>query len=156
MKNRFLIVVGISIFFFNCKKEMKTEEVKIGSLKTVTDTSQVDTNAMDIHNSQNALDWYGVYKGVTPCADCEGIDTEISLNKDLTFILKTKYLGKKDLTVFEKKGTFSWDVTGSVISLNDMKGSPNQYKVKENKLIQLDMGGKEIAGALAEKYILKK
>ncbi len=156
MKNRFLIVVGISIFFFNCKKEMKTEEVKIGSLKTVTDTSQVDTNAMDIHNSQNALDWYGVYKGVTPCADCEGIDTEISLNKDLTFILKTKYLGKKDLTVFEKTGTFSWDVTGSVISLNDMKGSPNQYKVKENKLIQLDMGGKEIAGALAEKYILKK
>lgn len=156
MKNRFLIVVGISIFFFNCKKEMKTEEVKIGSLKTVTDTSQVDTNAMDIHNSQNALDWYGVYKGVTPCADCEGIDTEISLNKDLTFILKTKYLGKRDQTVFEKKGTFSWDVTGSVISLNDMKGSPNQYKVKENKLIQLDMGGKEIAGALAEKYILKK
>jgi uncharacterized lipoprotein NlpE involved in copper resistance len=156
MKNRLLILAGIAIFFFNCKKEMKIEEVNTDSLKTAIDTTLVDTIAKDIHNSQNALDWYGVYKGITPCADCEGIDTEITLNKDLTFVLKTKYLGKGDQTVFEKKGTFTWDTTGSVISLNDLKGSPNQYKVGENKLVQLDMDGKEISGNLAEKYILNK
>jgi uncharacterized lipoprotein NlpE involved in copper resistance len=156
MKNRFLILVGISIFFFSCKKEMKIEEVKTDSLKTVIDTILVDTIVKNGHNSKNALDWYGIYKGIVPCADCEGIDTEITLTKDMMFILKTKYLGKGDQTVFEKKGTFTWDATGAVISLNDLKGSPNKYKVGENKLTQLDMEGKEISGTLAEKYILKK
>jgi uncharacterized lipoprotein NlpE involved in copper resistance len=156
MKNRLLILAGITIFFFNCKKEMKVEKVKIDSLKTAIDITLVDTIIKDIHNSQNALDWYGVYKGIIPCADCEGIDTEITLAKGMIFTLKTKYLGKGDQTVFEKEGTFTWDTTGSVISLNDLKGSPNQYRVGENKLIQLDMEGKEILGTLAKKYILKK
>jgi heat shock protein HslJ len=107
-------------------------------------------------NSKNSLDWNGTYKGITPCADCEGIATEITLNTDLTFTLKTKYLGKGDGKVFEEKGTFTWDKTGSTIILENLKGKPNQYKVGENKLIQLDMKGKIITGALAEKYILRK
>ncbi len=28
-------------------------------------------------NSQNSLDWPGTYTGTLPCADCEGIKTEI-------------------------------------------------------------------------------
>ncbi|MGL2964467.1 copper resistance protein NlpE N-terminal domain-containing protein [Flavobacterium sp. RSB2_4_14] len=110
----------------------------------------------DTHNSQNSLDWQGTYKGTTPCADCEGIATEITLNTDLTFSLKTKYLGKGDGKVFEEKGTFVWDKSGSTITLTDLKGKPNQYKVGENRLIQLDMNGKIITGALAEKYVLTK
>jgi uncharacterized lipoprotein NlpE involved in copper resistance/heat shock protein HslJ len=112
--------------------------------------------SIDSHNSQNALDWSGTYKGITPCADCEGIETEVILNKDLTFVIKTKYLGKGDAKVFEEKGTFEWDNTGSIILLQGLKGSPSQYKVGENKLIQLDMDGKVITGQLAEKYVLPK
>lgn len=110
----------------------------------------------DTHNSQNALDWPGAYKGITPCADCEGIETEIKLNKDLTFWIQTKYLGKGDAKVFEEKGTFEWDNTGSIVLLQGLKGSPSQYKVGENKLIQLDMDGNVITGQLAEKYVLLK
>ena len=36
----------------------------------------------DQHNSRNSLDWNGVYKGVLPCADCEGIETVITLLND--------------------------------------------------------------------------
>ena len=108
------------------------------------------------HNSQNALDWQGTYKGVTPCADCEGIETEITLNDDLTYRIKTKYLGKGDGKVLEEKGSFVWDKTGGSITLQAVKGAPSQYKVGENRLIQLDIEGNIISGALAEKYVLKK
>ena len=102
------------------------------------------------------MDWQGTYKGVTPCADCEGIETEIILKNDLSYTLKTKYLGKGDGKVFQEAGSFVWDKTGGIISLEGLKGSPSQYKVGENKLIQLDMEGNVITGDLAEKYVLTK
>jgi uncharacterized lipoprotein NlpE involved in copper resistance len=102
------------------------------------------------------LDWPATYKGITPCADCEGIETKIVLNKDSTFVIKTKYLGKGAAKVFEERGNFIWDKTGGIISLAGLKGKPSQYKVGEDKLIQLDMEGKTITGQLADKYILTK
>lgn len=130
---------------------MKSEETKIDTVAVVADTILMDT-----HNSQNALDWPGIYKGITPCADCEGIETRISLNKELTFVIQTKYLGKGDGQVFEERGNFTWDKTGGIISLAGLKGKPSQYKVGENKLTQLDMEGKTITGQLADKYVLTK
>jgi heat shock protein HslJ len=111
---------------------------------------------IDAHNSQTALDWQGTYKGIMPCADCEGIETKLILTKDLTFVIQTKYLGKGEAKVFEEKGNFIWDKTGGSISLLGLKGRPSQYKVGENKLIQLDMQGNAITGQLAEKYVLIK
>jgi uncharacterized lipoprotein NlpE involved in copper resistance len=143
MKKNIVALLSVSLFFFSCKKEVKTVEVKI-------DTDAITT---DMHNSQNALDWPGTYKGVTSCADCEGIETELILNKDLTFVLKTKYLGKEKENIFEEKGNFTWNASGSFISLN---GIPYQYKVGENTLTQLDLAGKVITGLLADKYVLKK
>ena len=107
-------------------------------------------------NSQNSLDWEGTYKGIIPCADCEGIKTEITIKYDLTYVIKTIYLGKADGKTFEKTGRFVWDKTGSNITLEELNGKPSQYKVGENQLIQLDLEGKIITGALAEKYVLKK
>ena len=150
MKKSIVALLSVSLFFFSCKKEIKTVEVKAD---TDTITTGVDAIAIDMHNSQNALDWSGTYKGVTPCADCEGIETELILNKDLTFVLKTKYLGKEKENIFEEKGNFTWNASGSFISLN---GIPYQYKVGENTLTQLDLEGKVITGLLADKYMLKK
>ncbi len=151
MKNKLFLVICALLCFTNCKKEMKEVEIKTD---TIVKESVVTT--IDSHNSQNSLDWQGTYKGVTPCADCEGIETEIVLNADLTFALKTKYLGKGDGKVFQETGSFVWDKTGGIISLEGLKGRPSQYKVGENRLIQLDMDGKVISGALAEKYVLSK
>lgn len=111
--------------------------------------------AANSHNSANSLDWAGVYKGVVPCADCEGIDTLLRLNMDNSYQLSTIYLGK-DATPFEQAGSFEWDAKGSVISLLSQKDGPALYKVVENQLIQLDMQGQLITGDLAENYKLNK
>jgi uncharacterized lipoprotein NlpE involved in copper resistance len=152
MKNKIMLLFCASLFFFGCKKEMNKKEVKTDSITTPI----AGETAPEAHNSQNSLDWTGTYKGITPCAGCEGIKTEIILNNDMTFIFRTQYLGKGDSKVFEEKGTFSWNKTGSIISLEDLKGKPNQYKVGENTLSQLDMEGKVITGVLADKYVLHK
>ncbi|WP_165697994.1 copper resistance protein NlpE [Flavobacterium nackdongense] len=107
-------------------------------------------------NSQNSLDWAGSYKGVIPCADCEGIETELILNPDLSYVMKTKYMGKGDGKIFEENGSFVWDSSGGWISLQARKGGPSHYKVGENQLIQLDMEGNPITGELANKYVLRK
>jgi uncharacterized lipoprotein NlpE involved in copper resistance len=139
------------LLLISCKKEIKNAEIKTDTIAKVAVELVIDS-----HNSQNSLDWTGTYRGITPCTDCEGIETLLVLNKDLTYTIKTKYLGKGDGKVFEEKGNFVWDKAGGIISLQGSKSGPLQYKVGENRLIQLDMEGKPITGALAEMFILKK
>jgi uncharacterized lipoprotein NlpE involved in copper resistance len=107
-------------------------------------------------NSSNSLDWEGTYTGIVPCADCEGIETTITIKKDLSYTVQTKYLGKKDAALSERKGLFSWNKDGNKITLSDIKNTPAQYLVGENKLIQLDMQGNRITGESAGKYELIK
>lgn len=107
-------------------------------------------------NSMNALDWDGVYTGTLPCADCEGIKTMLQLNKDETYILKTKYLGKSD-EVNTTTGTFKWGSNGGMIQLAGLSGdAPGKYQVGEEVLFHLDKDGKRITGDLADKYRLDK
>lgn len=154
MKNKTHILACFCFIFFNCKKEAKLAETN--SAKVIIDTASTVALVKREHNAQNSLDWQGTYKGITPCADCEGIDTEIILNKELTFTTKTRYLGKGDKTVFEEKGTFTWDKTGTIIALKVKNGTPYLYKLGENTLTQLDMEGKIITGDLKPMFILKK
>lgn len=119
-------------------------------------TTAADTAAVpDKSNSANSLDWAGEYEGVVPCADCEGIETSLTLNMDQSYQLSTLYLGK-DATAFTQQGQFEWDANGSVIRLLNQKDGPALYKVGENQLIQLDMQGQVISGDLAENYKLNK
>ncbi|MBQ0153073.1 MAG: copper resistance protein NlpE N-terminal domain-containing protein [Chryseobacterium sp.] len=144
-----------------CKKsETTTPTVSTETNDTVsltkpeTDTTHTATSeGIGAHNSQNSVDWMGTYEAVVPCADCAGIKTNLTLNKDNTFTISEEYLEKKSKN--EDKGTFSWDATGSIISLKG-KSTNYQYKVGENTLFMLDTEGKEIQGALKEHYIFKK
>jgi uncharacterized lipoprotein NlpE involved in copper resistance len=147
MKYVIFMIFCLSLVLFSCKKEKVKNEVQAVS---------TDKTVVDMHNSQIALDWSGIYKGVIPCADCVGIETEVILNEDMSFVMRTKYLGKGDQKIFEEKGTFVWDKTGSIVSLKGINETPIQYKVAENKLIQLDMEGNTISGSLADNYILTK
>jgi copper homeostasis protein (lipoprotein) len=109
----------------------------------------------DMHTSQTSLDWHGTYAGVVPCADCAGIETFITINEDLSYHVRTRYLGKDD-RVFEHQGSFTWEESGNVIHLKDFSEGPDRYHVGENLLFQLDKQGERITGDLAEKYILRK
>ena len=103
------------------------------------------------HNSKNSLDWAGAYKGTMPCADCEGIDTVITLKQDGTYTSQTKYLGKGDDKVFTENGKFSWSEDGSTIMADGMR-----LKVGENHITWLDGDGKVITGDLAKMFVLQK
>jgi copper homeostasis protein (lipoprotein) len=37
---------------------------------------------IDEHNAKNSLDYIGMYKGIVPCADCEGIETILNLRDE--------------------------------------------------------------------------
>jgi heat shock protein HslJ len=111
----------------------------------------------DAHSSKNSIDWQGIYKGVVPCADCEGIATELQLLPNGTYTLSTQYLGKGK-QVFVNTGSFTWNAQGSAITLlsRDANSAPDQYQVGENQLFQLDADGQRITGELARQYILTK
>lgn len=116
-----------------------------------------DKNISMGDNTMTSLDWAGKYEGILPCAGCEGIHTLLQLNNDLTYSMKTKYLGKGD-QIFKSSGKFSWDKDGRTIVLNnnDNNLGAKYYWVGENKVTQLDLDGNLITGELAEKYILRK
>jgi uncharacterized lipoprotein NlpE involved in copper resistance len=115
-----------------------------------------NVEAVDMaHTSQNSLDYYGTYSGTLPCADCEGMKTEIKLDAGNNYTMKTVYVGK-DATVYEATGVYSWDKTGQIITLAGITDAPCKYIVGENLLKQLDMEGNEITGDLADMYILRK
>jgi heat shock protein HslJ len=106
-------------------------------------------------NSQTSLDWNGTYKGIIPCADCDGIQTEITLMESGDFQRTVSYLGK-DENSFSDKGPFQWDESGSKITLESSQGGKQQYQVGENRLFHLDREGNRITGDLADKYVLIK
>jgi uncharacterized lipoprotein NlpE involved in copper resistance len=150
MKKIFL-AFGIAItIFIGCKNVENKENVSEETMETV------DTTVIDSHNSENSLDWAGVYEGTTPCADCEGIKTVLELRDDKTYTLSQTYLGKPEgENEFTQTGNFVWDETGSKMLLKS-ESDTLQYKVGENQLWMLDRTGNVITGDLADLYVLKK
>lgn len=66
------------------------------------DTTQV----VDMHTAETSLDYYGVYKGTTPAADCPGIELTLTLKKDRTYTYHWLYIDRKDAE-FDETGTFT-------------------------------------------------
>ncbi len=108
------------------------------------------------HTSANSLDWAGIYKGILPCADCEGIRTTIFLNADTTYSSMTTYLGKTD-HLYTQAGAFIWDGYGAMITTIPADGAEGQqYIVSENRITHVDKLGQVITGESAARYILHK
>ncbi|UOU98454.1 copper resistance protein NlpE [Chryseobacterium daecheongense] len=160
MKNQIFLSGMIAIVVLaSCSKQKPKEVDPISSadsaatVQTPADTTSSASTAATGDNSQNALDWSGTYEAMVPCADCPGIKTSLTLNKDKTFSITEEYIDRKSKN--EDKGTFEWDAAGSVITLNG-KTAKYKYKVGENKLIQLDLSGKLIDGPNKDLYVFKK
>jgi len=129
-----LVLTGV-ILAFSCKT-VKTPSVPVGD------------------NSMTSVDWPGTYFAMMPCADCEGIETTLTLNKDLTYSMTRNYLGKAGAKPDLSKGTFKWNTEGSRITLSNQ--SPSDIQVGENQLFHLDMNGNRISGDMADKYRYQK
>ncbi|GAB3204164.1 putative lipoprotein NlpE involved in copper resistance [Pontibacter aydingkolensis] len=78
--------------------------ILVSAFCTFSNNSQasnlLDSAAPAIANSATTIAAYtGTYQGTLPCADCQGISIELTLQengkaKSKTFVLKQKYLGK--------------------------------------------------------------
>ena len=110
-----------------------------------------------LSSCKSKTSWVGTYSGVTPCADCSGIETQLTLNADKTYQLSWKYQDKGE-GVFQESGAFQWSADKSIITLENLNAAqcPNMYKLGKESLIQLDLNGEEIIGDLAQSYVLTK
>lgn len=152
MKRLIMVFVIVTAVLFGCKNGEKTENLLEGTSETI-DSKAAE---IDAHNSEDSLDWAGIYEGTTPCADCEGIKTVVELKNDKTYVLSQTYLGKPSgENEFNQTGSFAWNKDLNMIRMRTETGG-FQFKVGENQLWMLDDKGKIIEGDLAENYILKK
>lgn len=149
-----LVLTGALMFACSEADTIEVEEV----LEEIVEETEIDFSQAD--NSMTSLDWPGIYFGTLPCADCEGIETTITIGEDGSYTKKMEYLTNKDgEKVFTDEGMIQWDELGAditLISSLDVSDTPEMYKVGENRLFALDINGERITGDLEEFYILEK
>lgn len=159
MNKKLLIVPILGLVLTACSKptheaaqDIQTTQQTQAAQSHEAATPTVDTE----HNAQTSLDWAGEYKGLLPCADCSGIKTELELKSDHSYELTEEYEGKGDGKEFKTKGTFSFDSSGSLITL-DKNAEGRKFFVGENFIESRSIDtGEKIDGPLAEHYKLTK
>ena len=149
MKHRIILLMAVAALA-GCKGRNQAGQEQN---KEVNET--VVSEIADIHNSRNSLDYEGTYKGILPCADCEGIETTVTLDKEGNFTRTMKYLGKGDDNEFVESGKYEWMEDGNVIKLQT-EDEGGLYQVGEDRLFHLDINGNRITGDLADYYVLAK
>lgn len=138
---KFFILACACLLITSCNNNKKSDN-----------DSPPTTEVTDMHNAENSLDYDGTYTGTFPAADCPGIKTTLTINKDKTFELVSEYIDRENST-FKEYGTYT--VEGNLMTL--VNGNDKQYyKIGENTLTALDSDKKEITGDLAKHYILHK
>jgi uncharacterized lipoprotein NlpE involved in copper resistance len=155
-KSAFYIFMILSIL--SCKDEEDPSKSIENVDNKGTGANLQEPVTIDAHTSRNSLNWKGIYTGVLPSEDCEGIDTSIRLNNDQTYLLKLRYLStpEKERKEFISEGKFTWDENGNNITLEGAKDESRKFKVGENFLMPLDENAKEIKGIPGNNYKLLK
>lgn len=137
-KSIFIIaIVCLILFELSCSNN---------SNKVVT-RSEIQPNKNDTSQS-----FSGIFFGITPCADCPGIETTVHFNTDSVFIENLNYMERN--TSFADTG--KWSISDSIITVS-FPGHQAYFSIKSDSAIFiLDAYKKKIEGALSDKYILKR
>ncbi|SPL72023.1 Lipoprotein NlpE precursor [Acinetobacter stercoris] len=132
MKKKILALSLLSIALVACSKPTHNTSDDVKAVNNNTNTASAPA-VPDQHTAESSLDWAGEYKGLFPCADCEGIETELELKADKTYELKEEYKGGKgDGTKNEVKGTFQFDSKNPSIITLDASADHRKFFVGEN------------------------
>lgn len=121
-----------------------------------TDMSVTNTNV-----TETSVVTLGLYEGVLPCADCDGIVTTLKLNADTTYDLTSSYQGKvsdaaKDEITYTNSGVY--EKNGDIVKvITPSSGDIILFKVlDENRLLRVSEDGTEPMPELYDNYILQK
>lgn len=83
------------------------------------------------------------WRGILPCADCEGIETSLFLEKDGTWVMNERYQGvREEPSSFASYGT--WARTADKLVLTDSQGEKSYYRAKGEALEMLDREGNPV------------
>lgn len=146
-----IFILGLTAVIASCGSgEQKTEE----TATTVADTVKAETPVVETPAPPTVT----LYAGTLPCADCAGIQTELSLKSDSSWSMHIIYDKRpaKGPGSNELNEEGKWMMHGDTVHLMGRKDAPSKYIKTDSSLIQLDMQGKRIEGKLASKYVLKK
>jgi uncharacterized lipoprotein NlpE involved in copper resistance len=179
MKKTLFALTTLSLILVGCDSAETTAslnetEPQPTTVATMTTEGQSDTEqVMDPIDAQvNAIaeaskaiinpdqtsqqNWQGTYSGIMPCADCDGVETVLTLNQDETYQLTETYIGKEN-GVIESTGAVQWDEAGITITLvNDNGADPVKYSLNNDQLTKLDLEGAPLSGDFASLYQLTK
>ena len=147
-------MVGLSACTGSDKKTDASGADSLSTMQLATD-SNIITAAIDSTNSQNGPAWMGTYEGVLPCDDCAGLVVKIMLHADSSYMATIRHLRPKENKEDSWSGKFKW-INESTIQLEGVRTIAPKYIIAENKIIQLDVNGKQVEGELANKYILNR
>ena len=81
------------------------------------------------------------FSGITPCADCPGIEETLTLRSDGLFLLRRIYQDKS-VNPFVEHGR--WKAEDDKLVLTNASGSQIYQKINDNTLRKLDTSGKPI------------
>lgn len=130
-----VLALSASIFACSPKQQSETEQA---------------TDSLQVANA-----YVGTFVGELPCADCPGINVELTLNEDGTFAQKEVYQGTD--SVFETSGSFYLSPKGDCLITVKKQEPISSYKIMEQGGLKvLDAEGQEITGELAAKYVLNR
>ncbi len=85
------------------------------------------------------------WRGVIPCADCEGIETSLFLNQDGTWVMNEHYLKGAKSATFGSWGR--WARTAEKLVLTDGRGEKRYYQVKGDRLEMLARDGSPVTSS---------
>lgn len=139
-----------------------------GSSSDSTKTSSYSTNPHAQAHSEMHQEFYkeeltkelsrrldelsGLYSGTIPCKDCDGIEMELELASDMTYVLKKTYVGKSEPPV-QYSGSFTLKQDW-LIQLDKKQDDLYYFQKEGDQLKVLDRNAKQIPGELKNKYIL--
>ena len=98
--------------------------------------------------------WVGHYEGVQPCADCAGVRTLLTLNRDGSYMLSISYMGSNRLPTI-LRGNFTWNSDETEIILDEAGGS-RRYMVGMGELRLLNRDGSPVRGLMGEHITLRQ
>ena len=95
----------------------------------------------------------GLYMGMFPCADCEGIVYRIELNDKFLFKERIIYKGPSSAPL-EQEGRFLIDDDQRIVLYKARDNGFKYLRPHKRGMLMLDKDGNEIKGSTADMYIL--
>jgi len=144
MFKQLLLALSLSLIFSHCKNSKETTQAKTPEVK--------ESQKVEEETEVETANLVGkTYRGLLPCKDCMGIETELTFKADGQYEVKSFYLGKSE-EVRVTAGNYQLDGNQIICRINNQIVS--RYLLEEDQLVP-EGSQASSKGRAAELYILR-